>query len=210
MIPNEVVVGFFAMISGLGVAGLNVFPQRKVDRKIDGVIRSLGLLGDRVKRIEFHVTNEEDVQKIMARFTEIQDYYLSAAPEKYKVLAKMKSDVFINLMAYTLQLNFENVPGFAFFKARALTCYEETKKMIAEKQGHEFCKQFYKIHDVETRKWIDCVRDIFFDAMNSKRTRFINSAILFMQNFMEHVCKADYGEEIFPITPATCKFGKKL
>jgi hypothetical protein len=208
MIPNEVIVGFFAMITGLGVAGLNVSPQRKVDKKIDGVVASLKKLDIRVERIEYHVTNEEDTQKIMARFTEIQDYYLGSAPEKYKVIAKLKSDIFINLMDYSMKLNFDNVRGFALFKARCLACHEEARKMVIEKQGEDFCKQFYKIHDVHTRKWIDNIRDIFFDAMNGKRLRFINAAILFMQNFMEHVCKADYGKNIFDSSAHICKFAK--
>jgi len=209
MLSEVVIVAIVGSFGALGTATINSLSGKRFSKKLEKLTTKVDVIFDITDKISKHINVVTDNHNIIKKFQEIQDYYLENIPENYRGMAISLSASFIQIIEDFLEQNFDEVRGFNQLKIRVLSMNSEAHKRANITMGAEFQEKFFKRHNPNLRKWIDCIREVFFDITNSKKLRFTNLSLVFYQSFMEDFVRFDYVKELpDELFDSTCKFEK--
>jgi len=178
-------VGGFAVLTTL----IQSLPQIKTRKDIKKISENFNIMSKDVKVLKDYMIANTDIDKIQQKFSDIQCYYLSKIDEKYKAVAIMKSDTFINLIVDGLTLNMDNVTNYTIFQDHLFAASKYNEQRMKELLGEEITQRYYQTHRPNLIRYNNVIQKIFFTTENSKRIKFVSASIDFMQLFMtELVC----------------------
>ena len=175
MLTEGMIIGMTA----ISVALINILPQFKLRSDIKEILT-------KVDKLEKYVISNENIVIFKKKFSDIQSYYLNKIDEKYKCVAIMKSDTFIELVVdFGLGLNMEDINHYTAFQDHLLSASRYNKRRMLDMLGEKITKEYYETHGPNMLRYNTIVKKIFFTTVNNKKTQFISASIDFMQIFME-------------------------